>query len=30
VVLTYRISDGMLTRMVLEESVGAINTYELK
>lgn len=30
VVLTYRISDGMLTRMVLEEGVGAINTYELK
>lgn len=30
VVLTYRKSDGLLTRMVLEEAVGAINTYELK
>ena len=30
VVLTYRLSDGILIRMVLEESVGAINTYELK
>ena len=30
VVLTYRLSDGILTRMVLEEAVGAINTYELK
>lgn len=30
VLLTYRIADGTLIKMVLEESVGAINTYELK
>lgn len=30
VVLTYRVSDGVLVRMVLEEAVGAINTYEMK
>ena len=29
VVLTYRNSDGALTKMVLEEAVGAINTYEI-
>lgn len=29
VVLTYRLSDGKLIRMVLEEAVGAINTYEM-
>lgn len=29
VVLTYRVSDGALTKMVLEEAVGAINTYEI-
>ena len=28
--LTYRLSDNMLTKMVLEEAVGVINTYELK
>ena len=28
--LTYRVSDGVLTRMVLEEAVGIINTYEIK
>ena len=28
--LTYRISDNMLIKMVLEEAVGIINTYELK
>lgn len=30
VVLTYRVSDGMMTKMILEEAVGSINTYELK
>lgn len=30
VILTYRIADNILTRMVLEEAVGAINTYEMK
>lgn len=30
VVLTYRVSDGMMIKMVLEEAVGSINTYELK
>ena len=30
VVLTYRIADGTLIKMVLEEAVGAINTYEMK
>lgn len=29
-ILTYRISDGTMVRMVLEESAGTINTYELK
>ncbi len=28
--LTYRLSDGMMIKMVLEEAVGAINTYEIK
>ena len=28
--LTYRLSDGTLTHMVLEETIGVINTYELK
>lgn len=27
--LKYRVSDGVLVRMVLEEAVGAINTYEM-
>lgn len=27
--LTYRLADGMLTRMVLEEAAGVVNTYEL-
>ena len=30
VVLTYRISDGALVKMVLEEAIGIINTYEIK
>ena len=30
VVLTYRIADGALVKMILEEAVGAINTYEMK
>lgn len=30
VVLTYRVSDGVMIKMVLEEAVGSINTYELK
>ena len=30
VVLSYRIADGTLVKMVLEEAVGAINTYEMK
>ena len=30
VVLTYRVSDNTLIKMVLEEAVGAINTYEIK
>lgn len=29
VILTYRNSDGALTKMVLEEAVGAINTYQI-
>lgn len=29
VVLTYRISDGKLIKMVLEESAGIVNTYEI-
>lgn len=28
--LTYRISDGNLTKMVLEEAIGVKNTYEMK
>lgn len=28
--LTYRMSDNILTRMVLEETNGVINTYEMK
>lgn len=28
--LTYRINDGMLIKMVLEEAIGVINTYEMK
>ena len=28
--LTYRISDNVLTKMVLEEAIGIINTYEMK
>ena len=28
--LTYRLSDNVLTKMVLEEAIGIINTYELK
>ena len=28
--LTYRTSDNVLTKMVLEEAIGIINTYELK
>ena len=30
VTLTYRIKDGKLTRMVLEEAAGIENTYEIK
>ncbi len=30
VVLTYRLSDGILTRMVLEEITGIEDTYEIK
>lgn len=30
VVLTYRLSDGMMTKMILEEAIGIINTYEIK
>lgn len=30
VVLTYRVKDGVMTKMVLEEAVGSINTYELR
>lgn len=30
VVLTYRVADNTLVKMVLEEAVGAINTYEMK
>ena len=29
VVLTYRLSDGMMTKMVLEEAIGIINTYQI-
>lgn len=28
--LTYRLSDGVMIKMVLEEAVGFINTYEIK
>ena len=28
--LTYRLSDGMLVKMILEEAIGVINTYEMK
>ena len=28
--LTYRISDGGMVKMVLEEAIGIINTYEIK
>ena len=28
--LTYRMSDNMMTRMVLEEAIVIINTYEMK
>ena len=28
--LTYRLSDGMMTKMILEEAIGIINTYEIK
>lgn len=28
--LTYRLSDNMLTKMILEEANGVINTYEIK
>ena len=28
--LTYRLSDGMMVKMVLEEAIGIINTYEIK
>ena len=30
VVLTYRLSDGKMTKMVLEEAIGAINTYNIE
>ena len=30
VVLTYRVSDNALIKMILEEAVGIINTYEIK
>ena len=29
-VLTYRLSDGGVIKMVLEEAIGVINTYEIK
>ena len=28
--LTYRLSDGMMVKMVLEEAIGIVNTYEIK
>lgn len=28
--LTYRVSDGMLVKMILEEANGIVNTYEMK
>lgn len=30
VILTYRLSDNAMIKMVLEEAIGAINTYEIK
>ena len=30
VVLTYRLSDGKITKMVLEEAIGTINTYNME
>jgi outer membrane lipoprotein-sorting protein len=30
VILTYRLSDGGMVKMVLEEAIGVINTYEIK
>lgn len=30
VILTYRIADGTLIKMILEEPMGIINTYEMK
>ena len=30
VILTYRLSDGMMTHMMLEDAIGIINTYEIK
>ena len=30
VIMSYRLSDGQLTKMVLEEAIGSINTYEMK
>lgn len=27
--LTYRLSDGLLVKMILEEAIGVINTYEM-
>lgn len=28
--ITYRLSDGMMTKMILEEAIGIQNTYEMK
>lgn len=28
--LSYRLSDDMLTKMILEEAIGTVNTYEIK
>ena len=30
VVLTYRVSDNALVKMILEEAIGIVNTYEIK
>ena len=30
VVLTYRLSDGKITKMVLEEAIGTVNTYNME
>lgn len=30
VIMSYRLSDGQLTKMVLEEAIGAINTYNME